>query len=53
MLRKQFFVHKRLNAEQSFAKATDSKRRKTFIIRELLIIDLIFYLPYYQDSRKV
>jgi hypothetical protein len=45
--------YKSLNAEQSYAKATDSKRRKTFIIRELFVISMAFYVPYYQINKKV
>jgi NTP pyrophosphatase (non-canonical NTP hydrolase) len=35
------------------ARATDCKRRKAFIIRELFAIGLMFHMPYYQTNRKV
>jgi hypothetical protein len=43
---------KNLNAKQSYAKATDSKRRKAFILRELTTIRITFYTPHYQPNRE-
>jgi hypothetical protein len=48
----QWSIKKPVNVEQSFAKATDSKIRKEFTIRELHSISLIFYMPHYQVNRK-